>query len=133
MTTLLCDLNETACSSGHVDGDNVWVTAGELSAATGWPLKPEGFYKGKVCVSATSTKTAPLVQNNRINASGFWRHLGHPVVHDKPSTVWVLGASAVLSGCLMSRTWAAERWTGFIHWAHVTRVHVRNAFERSSR
>lgn len=94
MTTVLCDQSETACSSGHVDDDNLWVSADELTAATGWSLKPEGFCKGEVCVSATSHKTAPLVQDNRINVSAFWRHLGHPVVHDKASTVWVLGASA---------------------------------------
>ena len=94
MTTVLCDLSETACSSGHVDDSDLWVSADELTAATGWSLKPEGFCKGEICVSATSTKTAPLVQGNRINVSGFWRRLGHPVVHDEASRAWVLGASA---------------------------------------
>lgn len=94
MPTVLCDQSETACSSGHVDDDNLWVSAAELTAATGWSLKPEGFCKGEICVAATSANTAPLIQDNRINVSGFWRHLGHPVVHDDTSTVWALGASA---------------------------------------
>jgi hypothetical protein len=94
MTTVLCDLSETVCSSGHVDNDDLWVSAEEFTAATGWSLKPEGFCKGEICVAATSPKTAPLVRDNRINVSGLWHHLGHPVVHDEASKVWVLGASA---------------------------------------
>jgi len=94
MATVLCDVNEAECASARVEEDCLWLSDDDFTNATGWSLKPEGFCKGDICVAATSASTAPLVRNGRINVSGFWRYLGHPVVHDEAMTVWALGASA---------------------------------------
>lgn len=95
MTLILCGPSEAVCQTARADGGDLWASAGELEAATGWVVKPEGLCKGDVCVPVASGKAAPLVRDGVINVAGFWRHLGHPVVHDEAGETWVLGSSAV--------------------------------------
>ena len=95
MTLILCGPSETVCGSARTDGGDLWVSPGELEAATGWVVKPEGLCKGEVCVPVASGKAAPLARGGAINVAGFWRHLGHPVAHDEAGETWVLGSSAV--------------------------------------
>jgi hypothetical protein len=95
MTTVLCGLAETICHSARVDGENLWVSSDDLEAATGWVLKPEGLCREAVCVARAPPRTAQLVRDDAINVAGFWRHLGHPVVHNAAAKVWVLGSSAI--------------------------------------
>jgi AhpC/TSA family len=95
MTLIMCDLSETTCRSARADGEDLWVSPGELEAATGWVVKTEGLCKGEVCVPIASGKAAHLAHEGAINVAGFWRHLGHPVAHDDAGGTWVLGSSAV--------------------------------------
>ena len=94
MTTILCGPTETTCPSARIDGDSLWLSAQDMSAATGWDLKPEGLCRGDLCVPLTSRQTAPLQRDGAIDAAGFWRTRGHPVVHDAAGGAWVLGSSA---------------------------------------
>ena len=94
MTTILCGPSETVCPSARIDGESIWLSAQDMSAATGWDLKPEGLCRGDLCVPLTSRQTAPLQRDGAIDAAGFWRAQGHPVVHDAAGGAWVLGASA---------------------------------------
>ena len=94
MTTILCGPSETICPSARIDGDSLWLSARDMSAATGWDLKPEGLCRGDLCVPLTSRQMAPLQRDGAIDAAQFWRVQGHPVAHDAAGGVWVLGSSA---------------------------------------
>lgn len=95
MTTVLCDAAETVCQPARIeDGESLWLSPEDMSAATGWTLKPEGLCRGDLCVPLTSQRMTPLQKDGAIDAAGFWRSQGHPVVHDEAGAVWVLGTSA---------------------------------------
>lgn len=93
-THVVFEQAETACPSAVVDGDQLWLSAEDLQAATGWMMKPEGLCKGPVCVPVPPVRAHELVRGAAINAAGFWRHMGHPVVHDAAGAIWVLGTGA---------------------------------------
>ena len=80
--------------AGQADGENLWLAAAELQAATGWSMKPEGLCRGAVCVPVPPRRTAEFVKDGAINAAAFWRHMGNPVVHDAAGSAWVLGTGA---------------------------------------
>ena len=92
-TTVLYGSLETPCRSARVDGDDLWLSADDLEAATGWAVKPEGLCRDAACVPV-SGRTAALVADGAVNVAGFWRHLGQPLAHDT-GELWVLGSSAV--------------------------------------
>lgn len=94
MTTVLHDMDESKCPSAQVETGELWLSNDEFTIATGWELKPEGFCKDDICVPANTPGTARLIKDRRVNASGFWRHLGHPVANDQNGHVWAFGASA---------------------------------------
>lgn len=94
MITVLCGASETVCRSARLDSDDLWISPGDLEAATGWAVKPEGLCKSEICVPVTSDRAAHLARDGAINVAGFWRFLGQPVVHDDAGETWVLGASA---------------------------------------
>ena len=98
MTTILCGSSETTCRSARADSEDLWVSPGDLAAATGWVVKREGLCRDQICVPVTSGRAAQLARDGTINAAGFWRYLGHPVAHDNAGETWVLGSSAVDRG-----------------------------------
>ena len=95
MTTILSGSSETTCRSARAESEDLWVSPGDLEAATGWVVKPEGLCRDEICVPVTSGRAAPLARDGAINVAGFWRYLGHPVAHDDVGETWVLGSSAV--------------------------------------
>ena len=48
MVTILNENTATVLQVGA--GSELWVSQGEMTAATGWALKAEGFCKDEVCV-----------------------------------------------------------------------------------
>ena len=94
MATVLHGLDEVQCASSQSLSGDLWLSGDDFKAATGWTLKPEGYCKGDICIPANSSATAPFYKNERINASGLWRHMGHPVLSDNDEKVWVFGTSA---------------------------------------
>ena len=76
--------------TARVDGDRVLVDPTTLSVATGWTLKPEGMCRDELCVPLTGDAR----RDESVDLAAFWRALGHPVVSDKPGSVWVLGTAA---------------------------------------
>lgn len=94
MATVLRDLEEIQCASAKFEQDDLWLKRDDFEMATGWELKPEGYCKGDLCIPANAPATVAFSKEARLNASGFWRHLGHPVVNDNEGEVWVFGASA---------------------------------------
>jgi peroxiredoxin len=85
MTTVLCEERET-----RVDAQGTWLSADDISRATGWTVKPEGL-----CRDATCIPLAPdLRRNERVDIAAVWRQQGHPVLRDAEGEVLLLGTGA---------------------------------------
>ena len=92
MTTILTE-NSIAESSAVPSTDNLWLSAADVQAATGWSLKPEGFCKGDVCVP-TPADADSYVNDDKVNVAGFWRLLGKPAAASRDGDTWFLGDGA---------------------------------------
>jgi hypothetical protein len=78
------------------EGDNLWLSAADLTKASGWELKPEGACLRDVCVPIPPARETEFVRDagSTFNLAAFARHLGQPVVHDDVNGVWYFGEAA---------------------------------------
>ena len=76
-----------------MDGEDLWISPGDLEVATGWAVKVEGLCRDEMCVPVAG-RAAHLVRDGAIDVAAFWRYLGQPVAHDAAGETWVLGSSA---------------------------------------
>ena len=93
MATILHEQQETVVTPIARDGDGLWLASADLARTTGFELKPEGLCRDAICVPVSQERHA-FADGDAIDIAGFWRHLGHPVVHDAARCVWALGISA---------------------------------------
>ena len=70
--------------------DGLRISPGDAEMITGWTLKPEGMCRDELCVPLTGDGR----RDGTVDIAAFWRALGHPIVSDGPSDVWVLGSAA---------------------------------------
>jgi hypothetical protein len=94
MITVMTDDGEFAVGEAQAVGDNLWLSARDAEAATGWVPKPEGLCRGPVCVPLPPGRERELVRDGHVNVAALWRHLGRPVVHGAGGQAWVLGQAA---------------------------------------
>jgi hypothetical protein len=94
MVTIVTEEHAGEAASGRSDGDNLWLSAADAAATTGWTLKSEGLCRGEVCVPVPRGREAAFVRDDQVNIAAFWRHMGRPAVHPADGSVWVLGAGA---------------------------------------
>ena len=94
MVMVLTDEGTRDAPNGRAEGERLWQPEAELEALTGWALKPEGFCRGETCVPLPPGRKRELRHGGRVDAAGFWRHLGWPVLRSEDGTVWVLGEGA---------------------------------------
>ena len=81
---------EHATTVDSVDGTK--IASGDLFAATGWQLKPEGLCQGDVCVPVRDR--SQLVIGDSIDLDAFAGALRRPIVIDAGAGVAALGVSA---------------------------------------
>ncbi|RKH91636.1 hypothetical protein D7Y04_42940, partial [Corallococcus sp. AB038B] len=61
-----------------VDGDSLWLDKEDFERATGWQWKAVGLCRDDTCMPIP--RGGPkLVDGDRIDAAGVWRHAGWPV------------------------------------------------------
>lgn len=89
MTTILIEQHEFAVAPA-AEGPGLWLSSADLKRVTGFTLKPEGLCKDAICVPVARGEDS-LVKNGAVDVVAFWRHIGHPVVHDKAADAWALG------------------------------------------
>jgi hypothetical protein len=94
MAVIMSEFGEFDVPKAKADGEDLWLSTGDAERATGWTLKPEGLCKGEVCVPLPAGSEGTLVSTGRINMTGFWRHLGRPVLHSDDGGAWSLGTAA---------------------------------------
>ena len=85
------------------EGEDLWVRASELAAATGWELRPEGACRAEVCVPVPRGREGEFLRDGsaRFNLGAFARLLGQPVVRDATNGVWSFGESAAARSAAM--------------------------------
>ena len=87
MITLLHEQSETVSETALAKKEDLWISPRELEEATGWSFKPEGFCLGDVCVPVPAVERSRYVDGGKVNATAFWRRLGHPIAHDAAGEV----------------------------------------------
>lgn len=93
MITVMHEQREAALPSAQAKGEALWLNPSEIEAATGWLWKPEGLCRDDTCIPLPAGG-AGIVQNDRLDIAGLWRHLGAPVLHDQAAESWVLGVGS---------------------------------------
>ncbi|MBM3220116.1 MAG: redoxin domain-containing protein [Candidatus Rokubacteria bacterium] len=92
MITLLYGTRPPHRAAAAPEGRNLWLSAHDFAAATGWELKPEGFCQADRCVRIPPGRG--IVDGQRVNLSAFADLLEHPVVRDEAHGVWALADAA---------------------------------------
>jgi hypothetical protein len=108
LTTVIHEQRETPCPNAIAQGDDLWLDAPAIEAATGWQWKPEGLCHGEVCVPLPREGGAALVREGRLNLAAIWRRSGRPVVHDQAARTWVLGTGAAERGAALATLQAPD-------------------------
>jgi hypothetical protein len=94
MTILLTETIETVVPDAQVEGERLWLSSGELEAATGWSSRPEGLCRGSVCMPIPPGRERELLRGDQLDVAALWRHLGQPLAHSADGRAWVLGTAA---------------------------------------
>ena len=94
--TLLTDDVDTSLSA-QVSGDDLWLTAPDLTRATGWKLTRDGFCHGSLCIPIPPGRDAEFTRaDGSVNFAAFARLRGQALVHDDDATVFALDASTAV-------------------------------------
>ena len=94
----------------QAEGDNLWLSAADLTRTSGWELKPEGACIGDVCVPIPPARAAEFVRDSgrAFNLAALARYLGEPVVHDDNHGVWYFGEAAATRRATLTSLEAPE-------------------------
>jgi hypothetical protein len=92
MPTVLYGTRATDLPAASPQDGDLWISTGDLPAATGWERKPEGLCTPQRCVPVPPGQEAAWERDGRFNLSAFARHLDQPVAVDEAHGVWSFGA-----------------------------------------
>jgi hypothetical protein len=93
--TVLYQEHEAAASGAEPQGDELWLTLPELTAVSGWELKPEGVCKDEICVPVPAARRSALIREGDLfNLTEFARMIEQPFAHDARHAVWYFGPPA---------------------------------------
>ena len=104
--TIIYDDQATSVANAQAQSDDLWMPLGELQAATGWELKPQGLCRDERCVPIPPGRRDQFLRSGDVvNLAALARQLGQPVVHDDAHAVWFFGESI---GCAAHRARFAQ-------------------------
>ena len=93
--TVLYQEHEVVAKSAEPQGDELWLTLPELTAVSGWALKPEGVCKDEACVPVAEARRGALIRDGAsgplFNLTEFARWIEQPFAHDENSAAWYFG------------------------------------------
>jgi hypothetical protein len=76
--------------------NDLWITAGELTRATGFELKPQGVCRKELCFPLPAARKSEfLIKRGNVqwfNLSAFARMLHQPIAYDAAVATWYFGA-----------------------------------------
>lgn len=113
MITLLYGTRPPVGVVAAPDGDDLWISPEELSAATGWTLKPHGLCQDDQCVPVPPGRV--LTRGNQINLTAVASLLGQPVVRDRAHGVWCFGEVPPSRGTLQAPDFTLPDLDGRAH------------------
>ncbi len=93
--TVIYGNRPTTLPGAQADGDDLWLSATDLAAATDWEIKPEGICRAEVCVPVVGDRAAMVRDDGAeaaLNLAAFARYMGQPVAHDDDAGAWYFGA-----------------------------------------
>jgi hypothetical protein len=92
--TIIYAERTTTLADARPDGDDLWVSASDLVAATDWEIKPEGICRDELCVPIVGERLAMLRESGAepaLNLAAFARYMGQAVAHDDATAAWYFG------------------------------------------
>lgn len=93
--TVIYDDKATELVDSALLVQDLWVSLEDLTASTGWEVKPEGVCKDELCVQIPAASRGLVfdadADNQRFNLTGFARYLEQPCAHDAEHNLWVFG------------------------------------------
>ena len=96
--TVLYKERESRLGEARVDRGELWVTLPDLTAASGWELKPEGVCLEEICVPVPDARLPALIRKEPsgtlFNLTEFARLIQQPVAHDEKNEVWYFGPAS---------------------------------------
>jgi hypothetical protein len=93
--TLIYDDHASSITGEVGNGDDLWLSFADVTAATGWEHQPQGMCLGDWCVPLPASRTGEFVApDGRFNLAAFAHFIEQPVVHDDDAGVWLFGESA---------------------------------------
>ena len=94
--TILYQDRTTSTSRAFTQDDDLWVTLPDLTACTGWELKPEGICQDEVCILIPAGSMSAFVreegEESWFNLSEFARLMEQPFARDDTYNGWSFGA-----------------------------------------
>lgn len=94
MTTVLTEQGPVDVTAGPGDKGELWLSASDTEAVSGWTMKPEGLCRGEICVPVPDSHSKDYVRDSLINLAAFWQRMNKPVAHNQNSEVWTFGEAA---------------------------------------
>jgi peroxiredoxin len=95
MTTVIYDDSASEVSVAQTSGEQCWLPAAALQAATGWEIKPEGICRDEICVTVKNrpalVRSGPAGQE--LDLAGFAHLIGQPYARESTPDVWYFGPS----------------------------------------
>ena len=93
--TIVYEDRVTALGPGLAGLQDLWLTTGELTRATGFVLKPEGVCREELCVPVPKPRAAEFLKKDAkatwLNVSAFARLMKQPSARDEALGVYVFG------------------------------------------
>jgi hypothetical protein len=93
--TILYGDQETRAEGAQPEGDGLWLSLPELTATSGWELKPEGVCKEEICVPVPEARRTAILRaqpsGTLFNLTEFARLIEQPFAHDHLNAVWYFG------------------------------------------
>lgn len=102
--TIITQESLTTSERAEADGDDLWLPVGELEAATGWELRPEGMCRAEVCVPIYGNTAELLIERDGaswLNFAGFARYLDQPYARDDAHSAWYFGEGSDVGGSML--------------------------------
>jgi hypothetical protein len=100
VTLLYADRPPYRADAAATAGDDLWLAADALPAATGWTLTADGLCQGDRCVPIPPGARPTLLRGGdpatvpEVNVAALARLLEQPVLRDDTHAVWCIGDSA---------------------------------------
>ena len=77
------------------DAGELWIESCNLSRATHFELKPQGFCRGELCYPLPLPKQVEFLREEAggtwFNLTAFARHMGQAAAHDATHSTWYFG------------------------------------------